>query len=391
MTESSTTDPAPPSVQEDHTQVIALLNSADMQKRLQDARVQRAKILEARKSGLTDPSDLTANGGSSDFNSAVGPLGWDEASLILPAAVALKQPVSEQPHRQPQSYSLVIGLLSGLVLGSGMMWYSGFRFPAPAAAPDVAGTLVQQDQLAVDADGKDVEKIAADHFGVDPVPPIQASLADSIHTDSPLDLPLADQSPVKPDFGAFQAPQGSDRVPIRTASATAPAEADRPLPVLRLNAAIEEKLPVVTGESPPATHQRTTPILDAANATDQPPSMPIGLMVPNRPAVLIGAISNSATAPAGVPLQVALHLSPDLARADIDDARSTIATAGAVLVSTSLASFGVLQSEVRFFHQSDAQSAIKIAQDMRIKARDYSTFRPVPAAGTLEIWFAQGS
>ena len=269
MTESSTTDPAPPSVQEDHTQVIALLNSADMQKRLQDARVQRAKILEARKSGLTDPSDLTGNGGSLDFNSAVGPLGWDEASLILPAAVALKQPVSEQPHRQPQSYSLVIGLLSGLVLGSGMMWYSGFRFAAPAAAPDVAGTFVQQDQLAVDADGKDVEKIAADHFGVDPVPPIQASLADSIHTDSPLDLPLADQSPVKPDFGAFQAPQGSDRVPIRTASATAPAEADRPLPVLRLNAAIEEKLPVVTGESPPATHQRTTPILDAANATLQ--------------------------------------------------------------------------------------------------------------------------
>lgn len=391
MTESLTTDPAPPSVQEDHTQVIALLNSADMQKRLQDARIQRAKILEARKSALTDPSDLTANGSRSDFHSAVGPLGWDEARLILPAAAAPKQPVSELPHRQSQSYSLVIGLISGLALGSGMMWYSGFKFSGPAADPDIAGTIVQDEFLATGSDGKDVEKIATNHFGVDPVPPIQASLAASIHTDSPLDLPLTDQSPVKPDFGAFQAPQGSDRVPLRTASATVPAETDQPLPVLRLNPATEEKIPFVTRESPPAPHQRTTPILDAANATDQPPSMPIGLMVPNRPAVLIGAISNSATAPAGVPLQVALHLSPDLARADIDDARSTIATAGAVLVSTSLASFGVLQSEVRFFHQSDAQSAIKIAQDMRIKARDYSTFRPVPAAGTLEIWFAQGS
>jgi len=391
MTESSATDPAPPSVQDDHTQVIARMNSADMQKRLQDARVRRAKILEARESGLAEPNDLPESGVTSPVISLNGAPSADEPSLTPPAFTAQEQPASDKTNRQSQSYSLVIGLVSGLALGTGIMWYSAFRFPGISVAPDVAGTLEQVDQLANDADGKGVETIATDHFGVDPVPPIQTSLAESLQTNRPVDLPLADESPVKSELGAFHVPQDSDRVTVRTASSTLPADADQPLSALRLNPASQEQILVVTGESRPVPHQKTTPVLGTTLATDQPPLMPIQPLVPRQTARLIGAASNPATAPAGVPLQVALHFSPDLSQAEVDDARSAVTTAGVELASASIASFNVPQSEVRFFHQSDALSATRMAQEMRIKVRDYSSFRPVPVAGTLEIWFAQGS
>lgn len=391
MTESSATDPAAPSVQEDHTQVIALMNSADMQKRLQDARVRRAKILEARESGLAEPSDLRGSDVRLPVSLLVSPSSPDEPHLTHPAITTQEQPVSANYHRRSQAYSLVIGLVSGLALGAGVMWYSGFRFPGISVAPDDAGTLVQEEHLAIDADDKEVETIATDHFGVDPVPPKQTSLAESDLLDRSLDPPLADQSPVKPDFGAFQAPQGSDRVTVRTASSTVPADTDQPPSGLRPNPASQEQIPTITRESSPVPHQKTNPNLGTAQATDQPPLMPIQPLVPRQSARLIGAASNPATVLAGVPLQVALHLSPDLSQEELDGAIATITTAGVELASTSIASFGVLQSEVRFFHQADALSATRMAQEIRIKVRDYSTYRPVPIAGTLEIWLAQGS
>ena len=56
MTDHSSPDPAPPDIappgmQEEHAQVIALMNSADMQKRLQEARIKRARVLEASNAG----------------------------------------------------------------------------------------------------------------------------------------------------------------------------------------------------------------------------------------------------------------------------------------------------------------------------------------------------
>ena len=395
MTESSTTDPAPPSVQEDHTEVIALMTSAHMQQRLQDARIKRAKILEARNAGAAVPSDFREVGDrpeiiSPDISAAVGSETRGKPGLMLPAVIVQK-PVIGNTHRRPNSYSLVIGLVSGLALGSGLMWYSGIRFSGPSPTPDVAGARLQKEQLAIDAGGNGIETIASNQFGVDPVPPIQPGAEDPDLVGRSLDLPLADQSPAKPELGAFHVPQNADQATVGTDSATAPADADQVPAALRLNPMIEEKTPVVTAESPPVLDRRTTADLDAINPADQPPAMPVDPVAPRRSAGQIGKPSSAATAPADVPLQVALHLSPDLSQADLDGAAATITTAGIELASTSIASFSVLQSEVRFFHQGDALSATKMAEEMRIRVRDYSTYRPVPVAGTLEIWFAQGS
>ena len=394
-------DPAPPGMQEEHAQVIALMNSADMQKRLQEARIKRAKVLEARNAGaavlpevrevgdrpeIIGPDIITPDFIRPDISAAVDPQSQVEPGLMLPAVI-VQQPVRNATPRRSHSYSLVIGLVSGLALGSGLMWYSGFRFSAPAA-PDIAGTLGQK-ELALDAGAKGIDKIAGNPFGVNPVPPVQPGLDEP--KDNPFDLPRADQSPATPERGAFHAPQDADRVTVGTASATAPADADQPPAPLRPNPAAEDQMPVVTADAPPAFDQRTTPDLDAENAADQPPAIPVDPVAPRPSAGQIGVASNAAARPAVVPLQVALHLSPDLSQAGIDGAAATITTAGVELTSTRIASFSVLQSEVRFFHQRDAQSATKIAEDMRIRVRDYSTYRPVPAAGTLEIWVAQGS
>jgi len=366
MTQSSATDPAAPSVREDHTQVTALMNSPDMQKRLEDARVRRAKILEARDSEVAKPTDLNESGVGLGVRSLVSPAGSDEPSLPLPAVTAQEQPVRETVHGQSQAYSLVIGLLAGLALGSGIMWYSGVIFPGISTTPDVAGTLVAEEDLASAADGNEVATIATKPIGIDPAPPTQASVAES--GDQPLERPLADQSPVKPAFDAFQAPQAS-----------------------RPDRASQEQIPTIAAESPPVLQQKTTPVLGSAQANDQPPSMSIQPVAPRQTARLIGAVPDPATAPDNAPLQVALHISPDLSQAELDDAYATVTTAGVELASSSIASFGVPQSEVRYFHKSDALSAKRMAQELRINVRDYSAYRPAPVAGTLEIWFAEGS
>jgi hypothetical protein len=86
---------------------------------------------------------------------------------------------------------------------------------------------------------------------------------------------------------------------------------------------------------------------------------------------------------------VALHLSPAMSELAVQMAQADVLKAGFDLSSTSIASFGVIESEVRFFHPDDAPEAERMAEALGAVVRDYSAFKPAPPPGTLEVWLAR--
>ena len=77
----------------------------------------------------------------------------------------------------------------------------------------------------------------------------------------------------------------------------------------------------------------------------------------------------------------------------VDD--GTLATAAAALVGegfsdpqTVRVSLVISRTNVRYFHSADAPAAQAAAQSLGAALRDFTSFRPVPPAGTIEIWLA---
>jgi hypothetical protein len=50
--------------------------------------------------------------------------------------------------------------------------------------------------------------------------------------------------------------------------------------------------------------------------------------------------------------------------------------------------FEVRERHVRFYHAADSGAAARLATALGIEARDFTDFRPAPAAGHVEVWLA---
>jgi hypothetical protein len=87
-------------------------------------------------------------------------------------------------------------------------------------------------------------------------------------------------------------------------------------------------------------------------------------------------------------LTIVMHI-PN--RADDDVARSMVevaARAGFTIDRTVPAPFSVSQTNIRYFHAEDAEASMALANSVDGIARDFTSFRPTPAAGIVEVWVA---
>ena len=140
---------------------------------------------------------------------------------------------------------------------------------------------------------------------------------------------------------------------------------------------------------PPVVHIRSTQALAAPSLPDLPPSPVTELEVVEAPLQVSNTVQTSAMIFDGLRPQVALHLPPDVAHEVLYEAQSAVRNAGLEVASSSASRFGVAKSEVRYFHQEDASAAARLAEIIGAEIRDFSTYRPVPPPGRLEVWLAR--
>lgn len=96
------------------------------------------------------------------------------------------------------------------------------------------------------------------------------------------------------------------------------------------------------------------------------------------------------TDPALAGVRVFVHAPPSVGRAGAESVVATLAAAGFPEVRRAGARDSVAGTNVRYFHAEDAAAAHRIATTLGdgAIARDFTSFRPSPRGGTLEVWLA---
>lgn len=366
MTPLPTAGTPEPSAAEDRASVLEMMSSPQMQRRLEEARAQRERVLAeraaAQPSAPQDPRVRLAwdrelgsieGAGAKPFPTGEAPpLPWlDEAPAPFAAAPASAAP--ELPARRGvlwfRGSGAVIGLVAGLALGTGLMWL---------AAPEAPGAKNGSEEAPAGPSALDVAPSPASTTA-------EASPAVS-SIQAPADRPLGWETPVR------QAePEGEDG-PLKVTGA-APVDTASRLPSL-VAPSPEAGVQVVLLDAPTMVRPAALSGLAAAPSPDAPP---LAQDVPPAPS---GEL-------VGLDWEVALHLPPGTPPEALREAQSALRDVGVgLIVSTGAARFGVARSEVRFFHGDDAADAARIAEAMGAQARDFSTYRPTPPPGSFEVW-----
>lgn len=426
MNEPAATDPIESSAKDDHERVFEMLGSPEMQRRLEEARAQREKVLAAKAAareaalleqpdGIEEPVQPPTSP-APVVEAAVVQLPVTEAAVapataatdavpllserrepkravlrappravVSPEAhVARKAmiiPVQSQPERRrPWIVSLVIGLVAGLALGAGLMRIAGL-------APSTIETAAPSEQVTApqaDPGSEPVEEASSRLSNVQPTVALYPSVPTVPGSDDLLAPKPADPPPARPVTRTPGLPVPADDAAVSTASAIAPLDAAEWRPTPLPNPEAEEPPQLALGDT--VAGVRPGPALVLA-----PPSTP-----DERPAPSLAAVATvppvaevPADPPADPGLQVTLLLPPDLSQPALYEARAALMISGVDPTTTSVARFGVARSEVRFFHPDDAADAERIATEMGAEARDFTDYRPTPAPGTLEVRLAQ--
>jgi len=74
--------------------------------------------------------------------------------------------------------------------------------------------------------------------------------------------------------------------------------------------------------------------------------------------------------------------------ADVANVVGSLTDAGFAIGDPVRVSFRISANQVRFFHPADAEVAQILADEIDATARDFTTFRPAPPSGSIEIWLA---
>lgn len=101
-----------------------------------------------------------------------------------------------------------------------------------------------------------------------------------------------------------------------------------------------------------------------------------------------GQTAPQITPPTGYIQTVFLHAPASLADAEVEGVFAVLTGAGVAVRDPRRVAFAISRSNVRYFHDADAAAATRLADEIGAIARDFTTYRPSPPVGTIEVWLA---
>lgn len=99
----------------------------------------------------------------------------------------------------------------------------------------------------------------------------------------------------------------------------------------------------------------------------------------------------AAPAPSFAGISLDVHAPGSIGDDALDRIVADLAGIGFAPNPVSRVGFRVRETHVRFYHGADADAAATLAQAAGATARDFTSFRPSPPAGTLELWLEGGA
>ena len=327
-------------------------------------RIARAMETARQRRAETDPQPLRA---AEPVRKPAEPRREPRAPAVppdRPGARPAATPVAADPG--PRRSRLVPALALGLAAAAGLAggaYLFGHRAPAPA-----------------------VEAVALADPETGAMPPGVAQ-------------PEPDRQPERPSATAPDTPPGSLPSLQAVALPAAPAGAlvaDLPAaPVAPAEAAALTDPAVEMGDpaGPQPAPRPGTPL--AAGAAPVDPSVaaappdPAAASDPMAPADAVAAAAPVAPVvadPAAFRLRVSAPATASAA--EVEAVGTVLAGAGFPGVATQRVGFTVSRTHLRYYNPEDAAAAQAIAGRLGVEARDFTGYRPKPAAGTIEVWIA---
>ena len=254
--------------------------------------------------------------------------------------------------------------------------------PAAPAAPRAAGTLpdpAPEAEVVATATPQTPPAGALDAAprGSSAPTPVTAGSVAPTRAPSPFDAdgaaPPDAPPPTETAIGASpRLPEPTDAVdeaPAASPEAPPPLE---DLEVAMLVAALESRSSMgAVQPAEPAEEDAATPAQDDAGAEPGPEAEP-------------------APAAAGA-RAIYLHAPSELSEGALSEVAEALGRAGFTARGPIPVGFDVGTDHVRFYHEADREVAQAVARAIGGRARDFTDYRPSPAAGTIEIWLASTS
>lgn len=295
------------------------------------------------------------------------------------------------------------------------------RAGGPAGAADAPDLLARSPGLGwrPDATGGDAAPVAMAMLGVPHVPvaaPVMPALARAPAVEAMPGIPLQSDLPA----AALEAPwrpqapdRGAERAPV-VARAIAPAPLREG--AFRLAGAVGADAMPATGpwafvlppdvdvalvsfQGPVADGRTAAPAARigappssvpapgavGATAIDPDPGFETTALLP--PAAPPPAEAD-ALVPGAAAVLVHLNAPETVPEGDLDSVTGGLAEAGVAIAKVNRVGFKVSETQIRYFHADNAETATALADLFGGRARDFTNFRPTPPEGTLEVYLA---
>ena len=222
-----------------------------------------------------------------------------------------------------------------------------------APQPEIAAA---QDLVAPSRPNEAVESLALDKPLTQPAPLDGRPTAKLLPPESPRDAAFVPVAPAAPQPVALAALPPPGTAPAPDAAAGPP-----------------------TPRTRPTTFQGEMPTLAAPGAADVAPS-PAAAPPPAPAPVEPGSVADASR------YRVHLHAPASLGPGVFEVASSVLGDSGFAVTDPIPVGFDVGSDHVRYFYERDAAAARQVARSLGGVARDFSTYRPRPSPGTIEVW-----
>lgn len=382
------------------------------------------------KNGAPPSSSAGGPTGTLPLDRLAGALGAQRRrpkTAAAPPAKPAPAPVAQrpQPHSRPQGHSpgrgwriatilcLICGLSAGIAIGLRLAPGTSPVTPVSATGaqpgtPDTTALSIANaamDRPIVPLPNETVSIPSTTDDGIAPPRPSAAAAPSDSGENSPSTANSTPTQTATPD-ASLSFPVAVPRLPAAPAPAEPPGQTQRtpsdPAPILL----IQGTDPLLGTIAPPADTPapRSLPLAPAVPDTASPDLPPVLSKTPMpRPAdptptsqgaaVLSSPAGTSvdmpaASDPALVGKRAVIHV-PSVTPPDrITTLIQQLGTAGLSDWRQAPVNITIGETHLRYYHDSDAEAARILAERLDIQARDFTTFRPGPESGLLEIWVA---
>ena len=232
--------------------------------------------------------------------------------------------------RQRKGSALIaVGFLAGIVIGAGvasLIWYSSAPSPSPEAgvSDDQAGVAIAARDVVSDPDAA---------------------------------------SPTVPEGGVAGSPAVEQGPPL--------VFAEGPLPI---------SPPTVTATAPDMSPASDGDVSFAPSLALAPQEGGLDLPLPQQ--------APPVSSPTGFSQAVFLHAPSGVADSAVAEVLDALDRAGFTVADARRVRLSISRSNVRYFHPEDATAAGRLAEEIGAAARDFTSYRPSPPGGTIEVWLA---